>query len=128
MPFRAGKTMRISSRKESSELFRRGIRAGDSRLLLIGRANENPAGPPRCVVTVSKRHGNAVRRNRLKRLSREAFRLQRPFLPAGFDFALLPNVGKDLDLKGLMDSLSHLAGRIERKWNRRQGASAPPRP
>lgn len=41
-------------------------------------------------ITVSKRYGNAVARNRFKRIVREAFRLSLPTLPKGIDLNVKP--------------------------------------
>ena len=41
-------------------------------------------------LSVSKDHGPAVRRNKIKRLLREAFRLERYALPADLDLVLIP--------------------------------------
>jgi ribonuclease P protein component len=44
-------------------------------------------------VSVGRVHGNAVRRNRIKRVFRAAFREARHALPAGFDYVLIPRKG-----------------------------------
>ena len=44
-------------------------------------------------VSVGVKHGNAVRRNRIKRVLRSAFRQGRASLPPGFDYVLIPQTG-----------------------------------
>jgi ribonuclease P protein component len=51
---------------------------------LMGREDK----PVRLGITVTKRFGKAVRRNRIKRLIREAFRQAQPCLEHGYDIVI----------------------------------------
>ncbi|MBS3733593.1 MAG: ribonuclease P protein component [Phycisphaerae bacterium] len=108
----APKRFRVTRRNDIDRIFRAGRRANDARLTLL--AAPNGLDRCRCGVGVSRRHGSAVRRNRAKRLCREAFRLSRAELPTGFDFMLVPRVGAELTLSGLQESLVRLAPRVAR--------------
>lgn len=45
----------------------------------------NTQGAKRLGITVTKKTGNAVKRNRIKRLIREFFRLNKALFPAGYN-------------------------------------------
>ena len=49
---------------------------------------QNGLGITRLGVTVSKKTGNAVKRNKVKRLIREHFRLNRSRFPQGYDIVI----------------------------------------
>jgi len=66
----------------------------------------------RAAVAVSAAHGIAVRRNRLRRLCREAFRLSRSALPGGWDFVIMPRRGQYASLDQLRASIMSLGGRL----------------
>src|SRR5438552_19185123 len=53
-------------------------------------AAPNSTGALRAGLSVSKKNGNAVLRNRLKRILREAFRLSRQEQPGGLELILVP--------------------------------------
>ncbi len=81
------KKKRLVSSKEFKAVLARRIRADDKVLTLY--IAENAGGWPRLGVSVGKSCGNAVIRNRLKRLMREVFRQNQEQIPAGFDYLLM---------------------------------------
>lgn len=102
---------RLRKQAEFVRVLRRGRRLIDGRITLWGL--ENQTGATRLGLTVSRRHGDAVQRNRLKRILREAFRLSRARLPAGWDLVCRPRIGADIDRAGAIESLVRLARRFE---------------
>ena len=110
MDQKAGRIYRITRRTDIQRVFDAGVSVRDRILTIVAAPNDLPHA--RCGVGVSKRHGSAVRRNRVKRLCREAFRLSRAAVPAGWDYMILPRPGARLTLAELRASLVTLAKRI----------------
>jgi ribonuclease P protein component len=69
------KNERIRKRKEYLTIDKQGVRSYSDNFIIIVSRNES--GAKRLGITVSKKVGNAVRRNRIKRLIREFFRLNK---------------------------------------------------
>jgi ribonuclease P protein component len=64
----------------------------------------------RIAFTFARKYGNAVERNRSRRLSREAYRLFRNEIRKGYDLVLLVYPGRD-DFKTRLDQLRELFSR-----------------
>jgi len=108
------KSARVRSRLDFAAVYERGLRIGDGCLSLISLANDDSR--TRLGLAVSKRCGNSVRRNRLKRRLREAFRLSQAELPTGLDLVFQPRAETPIQLAALRKSLVSLTKRAAKKW------------
>jgi len=108
---------RIRKPEDFDRIYKTRVFAADDVLVVNGDANG--LAHPRLGLSVSKKCGNAVVRNRWKRLIREAFRLAREQLPAGIDLVVRPQKGATPEFDAISRSLPALARRIANKLGAR---------
>lgn len=107
---------RLRRPAEFDTVFRRRRSASDEIIVVYGC--ENGLEHARLGLSVSRKVGGAVVRNRWKRLIREAFRINRTNLPAGLDLVVVPRSGAKPSLAALCQSLPRLANRIASRLGR----------
>ncbi len=103
----------IRKSAEFRAVYGRKARASDQILLVYARQNQFTH--PRLGLSVSRKVGAAVLRNRWKRLIREAFRLNLARLPQGTDLVVIPKPGPTPSFRDVEASLCNLARRAARR-------------
>src|SRR5438552_330969 len=95
---------RLRKRSEFLRVQRQGRKLGTPNFLLF--LLDGPGERARLGVTVSKKVGGAVQRNRIKRLVREVFRRNSSLFPAGKDLVVVAKrTALGLDYAGLLTEL-----------------------
>lgn len=111
---------RLTRSADFDRVFRKGRSYGDRHMVLhlFPRASDAGADDPdaRVGLSVSRRVGNAVQRNRVKRVLREAARVEVPRLPASYDVVLVarPDLEGLVDREGLEGARRSLAGLVDK--------------
>ena len=87
---------KIRHKRDFSDAIKEGVRFRGSMMLIQYRENGLPFS--RMGISIGKRYGSAVKRNRFKRLVREAYRMRKDLLPPCdlVVMPVLPSVNPDL--------------------------------
>ena len=107
------KSARLLKSAEFDRVFRRRCTVSDD--LLVLHAARGITAETRLGLVVSRKCGNAVVRNRWKRILREAFRLIQNDLPTGIDLVIVPRrSGRPATVPALQQTQSSLAALARR--------------
>lgn len=105
------KYLRLKKNNDFQRLFKKGKRAY-SRLLTViylpAKADKTVMG-----IAISKKHGKAVKRNRIKRLIRAAFRENMDRLNGRFTLIIMPKICEEYDYRQIESSLIACMGRMQ---------------
>ena len=111
----------LRTSREFENVYAQKHKGADGVLLLF--LAKNFLDVTRIGLSVSKKHGGAVERNRLKRWLREAFRMERHAFPGGLDLIAIPLAAERASLPAFRQSLVGLVRRLSRRLNQ-----TPPEP
>ena len=102
------KYLRLKKQSDFQKLFQKGKRAfAPSMTILYRHSYQTTMG-----ISIGKRHGKSVKRNRIKRLIREAFRAEISSIKGNYAFVIIPKV---LDEYSYMTFRSHLQWIIKKE-------------
>ncbi|MEQ9617010.1 MAG: ribonuclease P protein component [Phycisphaerales bacterium] len=117
-----GRRMRLTKDREFRAVFAARVRKSHGPVTVYGRPNGLDVS--RLGLSISRRVGNAVMRNRFKRLVREAFRLGQHDLPSGFDLIVVLRPHEARDLTFYREAMERCVREIAGVWAKRSARGA----
>ncbi len=111
MDQRFTKKERLLKRKEFQKVFDEGKVFSNDQVTVYALLNDDPVS--RLGLVVGRKFGNSPKRNRFKRIFREAYRLNKNILSMGVDIIIIPRSGlTDLSLKAIEDKFKKILSQI----------------
>ena len=92
---------RLKKEKEFQKVFHKGKRLFSPSLTMLYFTSDRL----KMGISVGKKHGKSVQRNRIKRLLREAFRLQAETIQGKYLIVLIPKVSEKYDFSTFYEHL-----------------------
>jgi ribonuclease P protein component len=107
------KKVRLLRQFEFDRVYQGNAYAADETLVVMAVSNQRDI--TRIGLSVSRKVGNAVVRNRWKRIIREAFRRQQTKLPHGLDIVVRPRMGARCEFNKVHASLATLISKVDHR-------------
>jgi ribonuclease P protein component len=102
---------RLQKRKEFQRVFDEGKVFGNDQITVYALLNDDSVS--RLGLVVGRKFGNSPKRNRFKRIFREAYRLNKDILSRGVDIIIIPRSGlTDLSLGTIEDKFKKILSQI----------------
>ena len=111
------KAQRVHGRLEFAAVFDANVKYARGPVVAFAKATDLPRA--RLGLSVSRRVGTAPRRNRIKRLLREAFRLMQHDFPRSYDLVLVIRPHEPLMLAEYQKLLSAMLVKLHAAWQKR---------
>ena len=112
-----GRELRLRGKNAFTRVHQGKLRRESGVLLVYAIPNELPFS--RIGLAVNRRVGNAIRRNKIKRRIREAFRLHRHEWPLGYDWMVVVRPHQPQSTEAYALVLSHITRRLDEACHRK---------
>jgi ribonuclease P protein component len=118
------RSARLVRRSDFQRTYKSGVRVRGEILIVVAAGNELERS--RLGLSVGRAiWKSAVKRNRVRRIFREAFRLEQPALPTGLDLILIPaRSALEPELAATRAELVRLARKAAGRWDERRKREA----